>query len=243
MLKQGNKIMTFVRNYLLFVFLTCNVNVAFANSLPEEVAAACGENSCEVLFKKIKKFAKNGSSHAQAALALFYRSGYGTQIDNELSLKYMKKAAKNRLPFAQYDLGIMYRLGHTVEEDQNESESWLKRSAKAGYKPAIKLLRSENKISKEENERLWPDADEGVERITITREKFTLTDLVDYLGSLGYGRKSNTGSRIRGKGCGSSGTSCVKLVMNTPLGNTHFANLMSTLNTGQTARLMATRPK
>jgi TPR repeat protein len=235
--------MTSIKNYLLIVLLTFNVNIVFAESLPEDVAAACGQNSCDKLFKKIQKFAKNGSPHAQAALALFYRGGYGTEVDNELSLKYMKRAAKNKLPFAQYDLGLLYKIGGIVEIDQVESDSWLNKSAKAGYKPAITLLRDEGKITEEENKMLWPEDDESVERITITREKFTLTDLVDYLGSMGYGRKSNTGSRIRGKGCGSSGTNCVKLVMNTPLGNAHFANLMSTLNTAQTARAMASRPK
>jgi TPR repeat protein len=157
-------------------------------------------------------------------LALFYRGGYGTEIDNEQSLKYMKRAAKSNVSFAQYDLGIMYRLGHTVEKDDVESESWLMRSANAGYKPAIKLLTSENKISKKENERLWPANEDGVERITITREKYKLSDLVDYLSMLGYGRKSNTGSRIRGKGCGSSGTNCATMQYNTPIGMTHFGN-------------------
>lgn len=234
--------MNSVKNYLLLVILIFNVNLVFATSSPKDITAECGETSCELLFKKIKKFAKNGSSHAQAALALFYRSGFGTEVDNELSLKYMKRAAKNDLPFAQYDLGILYNLGIIVKEDQIESESWLKKSAKAGYKPAITLLRSKGKLSEEENKVLWPDDDENMERITITREKLTLTNLVDYLSSMGYGRKNNTGSRIRGKGCGSSGTNCVKLIMNTPIGNTHFANLMSTFNTGQTARLQAGRP-
>ncbi|MFT6990184.1 MAG: TPR repeat protein [Paraglaciecola sp.] len=176
-------------------------------------------------------------------MALFYRGGYGTEIDNEQSLKYMKRAAKSNVSFAQYDLGIMYRLGHTVEKDDVESESWLMRSANAGYKPAIKLLTSENKISKKENERLWPANEDGVERITITREKYKLSDLVDYLSMLGYGRKSNTGSRIRGKGCGSSGTNCATMQYNTPIGMTHFGNLMSTLNTAQTATLMNSRPR
>jgi TPR repeat protein len=175
-------------------------------------------------------------------LALFYRGGYGTEIDHELSLKYMKRAARNKLSFAQYDLGLMYRLGHTVEQDQAESEDWLQKSAKAGYKPAIKLLRSENIISQEENERFWPDDDE-IERITVTREKYTLSDLVDYLSSLGYGRKSNTGSRIRGKGCGTGGASCITLQVNTPIGRTHFNNLISTINTAETGRRMATMTK
>lgn len=220
-----------------------NVNITSANATPKEVTAACGENSCELIFKKIKKFAKNGSPHAQAVLALFYRGGYGTEIDNELSLKYMKRAAKNKLSFAQYDLGILYRLGHTVNKDEVESESWLKQSANAGYKKAIKLLVSENKLSKEENDILWPDDDEAMERITITREKYTLSDLVDYLSALGYGRKSNTGSRIRGKGCGSGGASCVTLKMNTPIGKTHFDNVISTINAGQTGRIMSTMTK
>ncbi|MBL4630912.1 MAG: sel1 repeat family protein [Paraglaciecola sp.] len=227
------------KKIILFVFLTLNLNVAFATLTPQEIAAACGESSCEILFKKMQKFAKNGSPHAQVVLALFYRGGYGTEIDNEQSLKYMKRAAKNRLSFAQYDLGILYKLGHTVKKDDVKSESWLMRSANLGYKPAIKLLTSENKISKKENEILWPANEEGVERITITREKHTLSDLVDYLSTMGYGRKSNTGSRIRGKGCGSSGTSCATMKYNTPIGSTHFSNLMSTINTGQTGRIMA----
>jgi TPR repeat protein len=235
--------MTSIKSYLLIVLLIFNVNSVLANSLPEEVAAACGQNSCDVLFKKIQKFAKNGSPHAQAVLALFYRGGYGTEIDHELSLKYMKRAAKNKLSFAQYDLGLMHRIGHSVKKDQVESDLWLQKSAKAGYKPAIKLLRSENKITEEENKIFWPDDDDGIERITVTREKYSLSDLVDYLSSLGYGRKSNTGSRIRGKGCGSGSASCVTLQMNTPIGRTHFNNLISVINTAQTAQLQSTRAK
>jgi TPR repeat protein len=229
--------MTSVKHHLLFILLTLNLNIASANSIPEDIAAACGEYSCDILFKKMKNFAKNGSPHAQAVLALFYRGGYGTEIDNDLSLKYMKRAAKNKLPFAQYDLGMLYRLGHSIEKDVIKSELWLKRSAEAGYKPAITLLRSEKKITEAENEIFWPE-DDGIERITVTREKYTLSDLVDYLTSLGYARKNNTGSRIRGKGCGSGGASCVRLKVNSPIGRTHFNTMISKINAVKTATEM-----
>jgi len=240
--------MTSVKNHLLIIILICSVNIAFANSLPEELANVCGERSCDIIFKKINKFAKNGSPHAQAVLALFYRGGYGTEIDNERSLKYMKRAAKNNLPFAQYELGMLYRLGHTVKKDEAASELWLKRSAKAGYDPAIQLLLSENKLSKEEQmafekKRPPPAVDEDMEVIVVTREQYTLSDLVDFLNSLGFGRNKNTGSRIRGQGCSSSSSSCVTWVVNSPLGRAQFNTMISNMNAMQTAMEMGGRAR
>lgn len=233
--------MTSVKKYLLFVFFALNVNVVSANSIPKEVAAACGVRSCDVILKKMQKFAKNGSPHAQAVLALFYRGGYGTEIDNERSIKYMKRAAKSRLAIAQYDLGILYKLGHMVDKDQAESDLWLNRSAEAGYYRAIELLRSENKISQEDKiafqrETSSPIIEEGEELMIITKKKYTLSDLVDYLNSLGYGRNSHTGSRIRGKGCGKGASNCATWNVNSPLGQANFNAMISKINAIQTGR-------
>ncbi len=226
-----------VEKYLLFVFFCLSVNLVSANSIPPDVAAACGEKSCDLIFKKMQKFAKNGSPHAQAVLALFYRSGYGTEIDHELSVRYIKRAAKNRVALAQYDLGILYRIGHTVEKNEIESDFWLNRSAKAGYNKAIELLLSENKLSQEERiayqkDRRLPTIGEGEELIVITKEQFTLSDLVGHLNSLGYSRNTHTGSRIRGRGCGNHISWCiiVKVKANSPVGGTPFARMIRKIN-------------
>ena len=115
---------------------------------------------------------------------------------------------------------------------------------KTGYKKAIELLISEDNISPDEKiayekETRRPEIGEGEEVLTITREKYTLTDLLDYLNNLGYGRNKQTGSRIKGLGCGKNISNCVTWKMNSPLGRNQFSNMVSLLNTGETGRQMA----
>ena len=152
-------------------------------------------------------------------------------------------AAKNRLAIAQYDLGLLYKIGHTLEKDEAESDLWIRRSAKGGYKPAIELLLNENKISQEDQmeyqiEKRAPIIGEGEELIIITKEKYTLSDLVDYLNMLGYGRNSHTGSRIRGQGCGKGASNCATWKINSPIGRTNFNMMITKLNAIQTAMQM-----
>lgn len=236
--------MNLLKHCLLFLILALNINVASADTESNELAALCGDSPCEVIFKKIKKFAKNGSPHAQAVLALLYRNGQGTEVNNKLSLKYMKRAARNKIPSAMYDLGLMYRVGKTVEQDQEEGDSWLKRAAEADYGPAIELLLTENKVPQAEYPDYRGDADrpsitEGIEEIEVTRDPYTLSDLVAYLEGLGFSRKSNTGSRIRGQGCGTSDTSCAIWKVNSPLGQVQFNGMISNLNSIQTANFVS----
>lgn len=237
--------MNSIKYCLLFIILALNINIATADTVSKELSEVCGDSPCEVVFKKIKKFAKNGSPHAQAVLALLYRGGHGTEVNNELSVKYMKRAARNKIPSAMYDLGIMYRLGATVTQDQNEGDAWLQRAAKADYGPAIELLLSEKKVSQADYPDYSSDEDrptmsEGIEEIEVVRDPYTLSDLVAYLESLGFARKSNTGSRIRGQGCGTSETSCAIWKVNSPLGQVQFNGMISNLNSIQTANLMST---
>jgi TPR repeat protein len=244
LLSFGEKLMKSVKHYLLFFIVVLNINTAYADTESKALAELCGDSPCEVIFKKIKKFAKNGSPHAQAVLALLYRNGQGTEVNDELSLKYMKRAARNKIPSAMYDLGLMYRSGKTVKQDQEEGDAWLKRAAKADYGPAIELLLTEKKVPQAEYPDYRGDADkpsitQGIEEIEITRDPYTLSDLVAYLEGLGFSRKSNTGSRIRGQGCGTSDTSCAIWKVNSPLGQVQFNGMISNLNSIQTANFMS----
>lgn len=240
--------MTLVKNYLFFIFFTLSANIVSANTIPENIASTCGKQTCDQIFKKMKKFAKNGSPHAQAVLSLLYRGGYGTEIDNELSVRYIKRAAKSNLAFAQYNLAVLYLNGHLVEKDEKEADRWLKRAAGAGYSKAKKLLLSENKISQEEGmsyekDRRMPDIKEGEKLVLITKSKYTLSDLADYLSSLGYGRKNKTGSHIRGKGCGDGGSHCLSWKINSPLGRANFDSMIYRVTGQQTAILVNSRPQ
>ena len=236
--------MNSIKNCILLIVLSLNINIAFADTTSKQLSEICGDSPCEVVFKKIKKFAKNGSPHAEAVLALLYRKGQGTEVDNELSFKYMKRAARNKIPSAMYDLGLMYRLGETVEQDQEEGDSWLKRAAQAGYGPAIERLLTEKKVPQADYPDYRSDEDrplitEGMEEIEVVRDPYTLSDLVAYLESLGFDRKSNTGSRIRGQGCGTSETSCAIWKVNSPLGQVQFNGMISNLNSIQTANFVS----
>jgi len=233
--------MNWLKKYLVLTIFVLNINVVTANSSPAELSEICGAQSCEIVFKKMKRFARNGSAHALAVMSLIYRGGHGTEVNEELSVKYMKRAARKGLAFAQYDVALAYSKGYFVEKDLDEANMWLKKAAIGGYEPAIELLISENKISAEERMEYEKHKKElvlekGEELLVITADKYTLTDLAELLKMHGYGSNKQTGSRIRGKGCGNNASSCAVWRVNTPVGNTEFITLISKMNAFQTAQ-------
>lgn len=238
---------------LFCISLFLNINFVSAEVVsehidPDELAAVCGQKSCATVFSKMKKFAKNGSPHAQAVISLMYKGGFGTEVNEELSVRYMRRAAKAGLAYAQYNLGLLYRNGYLVEKDQEEGDSWLLRSAKAGYDKSIELLLSENKLTSEESLEYkktveMPSIEKGEELLTITRDKYSLSDLMDLLNSLGYGNDKQTGSRIKGRGCGKNISQCYVWKMNSPVGRSQFATMISKINGFQTGVEMNSRSK
>lgn len=238
--------MNSIRNGLVIFLLLAMSKSVFADDIQNRIAEACGEKSCEYIYKEMRKFAKNGSPHAQATLALLYKGGFGTDMDKDLSVKYIKRAAKNGLAFAEYKLGILYREGQLVEQDNEQADYWIRRSAKAGYNLAIDLLVSENKISKEEVKSYREEArevviEEGEEVLTITADKYTLTDLHDLLKARGYGNSTQTGSRIKGLGCSNSASPCATWNVNSAVGRSEFNSMISRLNAVATAIEMSGR--
>ncbi|MBV1909498.1 MAG: hypothetical protein KUG78_09250 [Kangiellaceae bacterium] len=142
----------------------------------------------------------------------------------------------------------MYRNGYLVEQDTEEGDEWLRKAAKKGFKAALELMYQEKKMSDEDMENFELDSrqpiiGEGEEVLVITKDKYSLSDLVDFLNSQGYGSRKQTGSRIRGKGCGKGIGKCIVWKINTPLGRTEFNHLISQINAVQTAILVNSRPQ
>lgn len=230
------------------IFLISTSNNLKANNSSDlefqrQVNEACGEKSCEFIFKKMKKFAKNGSPRAQATLALLYAAGVGTEMDPERSVKYMKRAARNGLDYAEFKLGMMYRNGQFVEKDKKEAEYWLFRAANDGYEPAIEILIDDGTISTDKAadfeakvRRAMPE--DGVEVIVVRAEKYSLSTLYELLRDLGYSNGQKTGSRISGRGCGNSASPCATWNINTAAGRSEFNTMISKLNAVATARQM-----
>jgi hypothetical protein len=223
--------MRYVKFFIVLIFIIGNTDTAFAKKSQQQNSEFCGEKSCEFLFKKMKKFARNGSPIAQATLSMMYAEGIGTEMDQELSFKYIKRAANNGLPIAEYTLGILYRKGQRAGKYDKDADYWLRRAAKANYKPAVDLLINENKLVLETTNNYQaavytPEPEEGIEIIEVNADKFSLTDFYDLLKSEGYGSPSQTGSRIKGRGCGNNMSPCRSLNTNSSKGQLQLFMLM-----------------
>jgi len=237
----------FIKVIILCTAFSSHILLADDNKnvdVQSELDSLCGVKSCDIVFSKMKKFARNGSAHAQAVMALLYRGGYGTDVNESRSYTYMKRAAKQGFPYAQYYLGLIYREGKLADKDESEADMWLGRAAKSGYKKAIEILYHEGKLTKEqadEYERKYrePEINPGDNVLQITKESYSLSDLVDLLATLGYGNDRQTGSRIRGRGCGNNITSCLSWNINSPIGRTQFSTMISKINALETAMQMA----
>jgi TPR repeat protein len=218
--------MSYLKFFLILIIIV-GTNSAFAEKSSKQNAEICGEKTCEFLLKEMKKFAKNGSPVAQATVAVMYADGIGTKMDQELSFKYIKKAANNGLSFAEYTLGMLYRKDQIVGKYGKDADYWLRRAAKGNYQPAIDLLVSENKLLLEETNGYQqavytPRYEEGVEVIEVNADKYSLTDFYDLLKNEGYGNPSQTGSRIKGRGCGNNSTACNFIDINSQEGALRF---------------------
>ncbi|WP_185964556.1 tetratricopeptide repeat protein [Aliikangiella marina] len=206
------------------------------NSRQATLSELCGKKSCGSVFKKLRKYAGNGSPHAQSVLAMMYLGGIGTDQNVEAGYKFMRKSAKNGLAFAQYHLAVMYREGVVIKKDEEEGLKWLKKAAKSGYQQAINMLNNDGKTIDNRD----PKAFTG-EYMVVTTDTPTLTDFLEYLRALGFGKDGQTGSRIKGQGCANSAFSCLTWNVSTSSGRKNFDNMLIRLNAWTTALEMQAR--
>lgn len=209
-----------------------SINTVYADSvsaekLTQQYAEICGEKSCEFIVKEMREFAKYGDPEAQAILSLLYANGIGTEVDKERSVKYIKKAANNGFAFAEYTLGMLYREEQIVGKFGKDANYWIKRAAKGNYQPALDLLASEEKIARGEidntpQEIVVPTFDANTEVIVVNADKLSLTDIYLRMKAKGYGRLNQTGSRIKGGGCGNGPSACGIWDIHTPEGQAQW---------------------
>jgi len=203
--------MKIFRMFALTAIVTLLPFSSFSKNVPPEIAAICGANGCDRVFKDMRRLAKNGSPQAQAIVALLAREGYGTEKDYKLSVRYMKYAARNGLSPAMFDLARIYREGKIIEKDIEESNYWLLRAAKKGHAKALAIAIDFKLLSSEEGSNygaVVPKLARGEQVLTIRAGSVTLTELSEHLKRSGFNQSSQTGTRLRGKGCLNSSTTC-----------------------------------
>ena len=94
--------------------------------------------SCLEAFKELKKYARNGSPHAQILLALTFKTGeLDVEQDNDAAWKWMKRARSQSFPPAMYYSARWYREGFRTDIDLAKADQYLERAATFGYAPAM----------------------------------------------------------------------------------------------------------
>ena len=106
-------------------------NIKFTSSLD------CFE-ACEKQYKNIRRYARNGSPHAQTLLALIHKTGeLQTEVDPDESWRWMKRAQKQKFAPAQYHYSTWYRVGYETEIDIEKADILLEKAVAQKYPPAL----------------------------------------------------------------------------------------------------------
>lgn len=107
------------------------------NSTEGEDSLGC-DGSCDTLFKKLKKYARNGSPLAQTMLAVSYRTGESEVPKDSLKAwKWIRRAARQRHAPALHIKSMWHREGFAEAADIERADHYLERAADKDYAPAI----------------------------------------------------------------------------------------------------------
>lgn len=102
-----------------------------------ENSLGCDE-SCEQLFKKLKRFARNGSPDAQLLLAMSYRSGESSiPVNPEQAWRWIKRATAQRHTQAMYVRSQWHREGFGGDQDIPKANEFLEKAADNNLPSAI----------------------------------------------------------------------------------------------------------
>jgi uncharacterized protein len=91
-------------------------------------------------FAKAKPLAEAGDANMQNFLAVAYRTGQGTTIDNAASLRWLEAAAAQNHPQALVLLGNMYETGDGRPVNLDVARQYYQRAAALDYEPARQAL-------------------------------------------------------------------------------------------------------
>ena len=107
------------------------------------VSAKCIDDAAspEQNFISCKSLAEQGDAYSQYALASFYNSGQGVELDSRQAVIWYKKSAEQNNDLAQYSLGAMYEFGDGgLEKSQDEADKWYRLAADNGNYFALNKL-------------------------------------------------------------------------------------------------------
>ncbi len=83
-------------------------------------------------FQVLRALSARGDAHAQHAMAVRYRDGWGVDRDLRAAARWHTRAAENGNADSQYALGTMYELGEGVRADPHRAAEWYAVAAGVG---------------------------------------------------------------------------------------------------------------
>lgn len=113
------------------IFLSLLLTI-FCSNVQAQISLSCEEKECRTHFKKMRKFAKNGSPEAQEIVANLYLLGYGTSKNPSKAISWFKKAIKKGRVGAYNGLATIYLRGDGADKDIDKAIKFYTLSAEAG---------------------------------------------------------------------------------------------------------------
>ena len=131
-----------MRQLLLIFALLFVIDSTHAQNEPVGIVE-CDTAACKNQFKEFRKFARNGSPHAQLTIASMYYAGYGVERNVNESLKWFRKASKHGgAAFSRYRAGMIYLFDPAIEQDIDKGMEFLTRAADTDHPQAAYVLAS-----------------------------------------------------------------------------------------------------
>jgi TPR repeat protein len=106
---------------------------------------ACDSMECKIKIKKLKEYARNGSSYAQEIVGTAYLTGDGLEQNTEKAISYFKKSMKQGSGRASWILFSIHHYGMGVSKDEIKAKDYLdyavnKKDKRALYYKGASLL-------------------------------------------------------------------------------------------------------
>jgi hypothetical protein len=98
---------------------------------------SCETVECKIRINKLKKFARNGSSHAQEIVAVAYLTGEGFEQDSKKAISYFTKSMKQGSGRSAWFLFAIYHYGMGIDKDKVKATEYLDFAVKKKEKEAL----------------------------------------------------------------------------------------------------------
>ncbi|MCW8833696.1 MAG: sel1 repeat family protein [Colwellia sp.] len=142
--------------FTLMYILICLPIQAAESSKPEFTVLTkelCLTEECKRSFRKLKNFARKGSTEAQVVIAIAYLTGNGLEKNPEKAVRNLKKAKRSGSARAAWTLSYLYTKGIGVSKDTEQANELLQYALDKNFGPALFQKASEIlDLSKKENE-------------------------------------------------------------------------------------------